>query len=392
MTTASDLLSVVVGFDDGPQDVTEFMQSGTIRRGRSRMVGDFDPGTSTIVLHNEQRRLDPEFPGLDPGAWGQVRPGLSVDVFYDTSTQLFGGHLKPTGHDYTDKGAPSATLTAQDALAALAQRRFAEWQTVPGQRAGARMTAALARSEVDWSGSTSFDIGVMLLGGDLATSGQVVRDYFRLLARTEAGRFFASRDNTLTFRQVNRASTAAVVAEFTDDPTDHTKILMWTPVVSYGDQWYTQVNATRAGGVKQTRSSDSTIRDLHGGGFLPLDLDGLLMSDDFMTANLCGYLLALHETLVSSITQLRVEMDALDPTDAATVAGLEINDLVAPTWTPPGADESTTQTLAIEGISDSWSQTQPWVRTLTLSRAIGAQGWVVGDATLGQVGIGVSGL
>lgn len=393
--TASDLLTVLLDFDGAEENVTEFMQGGSIRRGRSQMTGAFNPGRLTLPLRTEGGEFIPPFPGADPGAFGIIHPGQAVRVFCgdpdDAGVQIYGGNVDDWDPNWENKGAPVNTLTALDALSILAGRKTSGWQTTPGQRIGARLTAMLARPEVDWSGATSFDTGVMNLQGDLVAAATNCRDYARLLERTDGGRFFASRTNALVYKQVNLAAIPSPALTFVDTAPSPGEARIFGLQLAYGsDEWYTQVNVTRAGGVKQTASSTSDITDLHAGGFRPFDLDGLLLTFDGASMNLAQYWLALLEQLVTTVSGLRIEMDALPEDLVPIVAALDIGDRVETTWTP--ITDEVTQLLAIEGIEDTWSQRSPWVRLLRLSKAVGLQSWVIGDNPLGTIGSGVLGL
>src|SRR5688572_7421068 len=239
-----DAVQVLLTFDDPAAnvDITCYIRYGDVNRQR-QIGGPTRAGTCTITLENRERLFDPPWPGATPGTFGWIRPGQRVQVFYDTE-QVFDGHVDDWDHDYPINDLPTATLEASDALARLRQRKFAEWQTTPGQRVGPRMTAALARPEVDWTGATNFDAGAMTLQGDLVLAGTDVVSYFQQLERTDGGRFFASRTNELTYRQVNLASTPTSVATFTDDqPNCGTSRIS----ARYGsEEWYTQVNATQS--------------------------------------------------------------------------------------------------------------------------------------------------
>jgi hypothetical protein len=399
-----DAVQVLLTFDDPPADVdvTCYIRAGDILRQR-QIGGPTRAGQCSITLKNDERLFDPPWPGATPGTFGWIRPGQRVQVFYD-SVQVFDGHVDDWDYDWPVNDLPTATLEASDALARLRQRKFTEWQTTSGQRIGPRMTAALARPEVDWTGSTNFDDGAMNLVGDLVPAGTDVVSYFQQLERTDGGRFFASRTNELRYRQVNLASTPSSVMTFTDDqPGCGINRFM----VGYGsEEWYTQVNAKRTwnvatltgdppvagsttlNGVTQTASSGSAIADLHGGGYRPLDLNNLLMKIDAGAMNLAEYNLSLFQDVTPVISELRCILDEMVDADALDVVALEYGDRIDVEWTPTGSGQAVDQTLAVEGFHDVFSQTT-WRRTISTSRLIGLPSWIIGTS---QIGTGVLGL
>lgn len=384
-----DAVKVLLTFDDpaADVDVSCYVRSGVVNRQR-QVGGPTRAGTLDLTLKNDERIFDPPWPGTTPGVFGSIRPGQRVQVFYDTQ-QVFDGHVDDWDHDWPVNDLATATLEASDALARVRQRKFAEWQTTSGQRIAARMTAALARPEVDWTGSTNFDDGAMNLQGDLVPAGLDVLAYFQQLERTDGGRFFASRENVLTYRQLNQSSTPSTVYTFADTAPD---CGLQRFVVGYGsEEWYTQVNATRRGGTTQTASSDSAITDLHGGGYRPLNRTDLLMKIDAGALNLAQYELSMFEDPTPVVNELRVVMDELDDADALTVASLELGDRVAVDWTPTGSGDDVEQTLAVEGLNDVFTQ-RLWTRTIRTSRLIGLPSWVIGNDPLGKIGTGVLGI
>lgn len=387
-----DAAKVLITFDDpaADVDVTAYLRVGDLVRSR-RVGGPTGAGRFTATLANPTRLFDPPWPGATPGAFGSIRPGQRVQVFYDTA-QVFDGYIDDWDHDWPRGGLPTATFEASDPLARLAERKFAEWQTIPGQRVGARLTSALARPEVDWTGATSFDQGAMTLHGDLVPAGTNVLSYIQQLERTDGGRFFATRTGGLAYRQLNLAATPTVVATFTDGASDIDGIQGL--VVGYGSEdWYTQVNATRVDGVTQTSSSASVITDLHGGGYRAHNLDNLLMKTDAGAMNLAEYTRSMFEVTTPVITELRCALDTLPVhADALVVAGLEFGDRIAVEWTPTGSGDPADQTLAVEGLRDRFvgeRGIREWVRTISTSRLIGLPSWIIGTS---QIGTGVLGL
>jgi hypothetical protein len=81
-------------------------------------------------------------------------------------------------------------------------------------------------------------------------------------------------------------------------------------------------------------------------------------------------------------------LDDLSDADGLAVASLEFGDQVEVEWTPTGTGDPADQTLAVEGLSDRFTPAL-WTRTISLSRLVGLQGWVIGTS---QIGTGVLGL
>lgn len=413
-----DVLTVLLSFDDpaADVDVTDFVVQGGDRRGRSRELDDFNAGTCTITLENDSRDFDPPFANSEDflttdaddllltdtdvplttgesistsgGTYGTIRAGQRVQVQFDGES-VFDGWVDDWDHDWESSRIPTATLKASDALGRLGRRKFNEWTTTASQRVGARLTAALARPEVDWSGSTDFDVGAMNLQGDVVAQDTNALNYAQLLARTDGGRFFASRTNELTFRGVNLTTVPGVSVAFRDDDTG---IDFYGIEVRYGSElWYTEVSVERVGGIRQTKTSSSLIRDLHGGGTIPLPRTGLLMTTNAAADNLAVYLLALLEQQQAVISALRVNMMTISDADAIAVAQLEMGSVITVNWTPTAAGDAVIQSLIVEGIHDDFDRSN-WTRRLQVSNAVGIQTFVLDDPVLGILDVSPLGL
>jgi hypothetical protein len=387
-----DALQVILTFDTaGDVDVTSYVRSGTVNRQR-QVGGPTRAGQSSLVFKNGTRVFDPPWPGGTPAAFGDIRPGQRTQIFWDTE-QVFEGHGDDWDHNWARNEMSTATLKSSDALGQLAQREFAEWLTTGGQRIDERLTEAFARPEVDWTGTTDFDWGPILLQDDFLADGSPVLPYVHLLERTDGGRFFASRENVLTYRSLNLATAAVTAVTFTDNPavTSGVRCIFEIGVAYDSEEWYTQVNVTRDNGDIQTASSDPAITALHEGGYKPLDIENLLMATDAAAMNLAEYKLSVHEEVVPYVSSLRCRLDGLSDADGLAVAGLEIGDQVVVAWTPTSSGALVTQTLAVEGIADKFDRYGEfaWDRTLTLSRLIGLPSWIIGTS---QIGTGVLGI
>lgn len=383
---ANDALRVAVWFDGVETDITERVTTVNVRRGRANATAEIESGKCQVTFLNIDRALDPPWPGGSPGPLGAISPGQQLQVTWN-GTAVFTGHIDDWSHTYPTARAPAmASCTASDALARLAQRSIIEWFPQSGQRPGARLASLLAHPDVAWSGPSSFQKGAMALHGAPVRNTDAL-SYARLVARSDGGRFFAAADNTLTYRGVNQASLPGATLTFSDGPGGVHG--MNAVDVTYGSQeWYTQVNVTSIGGVTQTAQSDSSITDLHNGGFRPYNLPGLLMRTDAGARNLAQYLLSVFESLEPWVSSLECRIDRLSDVQGAAVMGLEIGDRVATDWTPTGAGGPADQTLAVEGVADTYVPNL-WTRTLALSRLIGVEGWVVGTS---QIGTGTLGL
>ena len=119
---------IEIGFDDGPYvsepawtDVTEYVRSVTVRRGRSDDLSPF-VGTATVELDNRDRRFDPFNTSSVYNGKLVPRRQIRIRAAAGTSTYpVFRGYVAGWPVSYTDAGFDSTvTVECFDALAFLA--------------------------------------------------------------------------------------------------------------------------------------------------------------------------------------------------------------------------------------------------------------------------------
>ena len=103
--------------------------------------------------------------------------------------------------------------------------------------------------------------------------------------------------------------------------------------------------------VAQTATDAAAITANPNLGVRQLTIGGLLLAADHQSMNMAEYLVDKYSTATSIVTSLTVILDGLSTADRATVAALDIADIVALAWTPTGTGSATTQTSVIEGVT-----------------------------------------
>jgi hypothetical protein len=120
------------------QDVTQYLRSVSVRRGRSRRLDKFQTGTATIALDNTGRVFDPEYAG-SPYV-GQIQPRRPIQVT-DGVNFLFVGLIEDWNLDYSLNRDSIATALCVDGFTLLASSELAGFTasaTLPGARISAR--------------------------------------------------------------------------------------------------------------------------------------------------------------------------------------------------------------------------------------------------------------
>jgi hypothetical protein len=158
------------------QDVTQYVRSLNIRRGRSRRLDKFQTGTAAITLDNTGRVFDPAYAG-SPYV-GQVKPRRPIQIV-DGTNYLFTGLIEDWNLDYSLNRDSVATALCTDSFTLLASSELAAFTAV-SQLPGDRINAILDRAEVSWpAGARDIQDGSQLLQADTVDEGVVVLNYLQ---------------------------------------------------------------------------------------------------------------------------------------------------------------------------------------------------------------------
>ena len=122
-------------------------------------------------------------------------------------------------------------------------------------------------------------------------------------------------------------------------------------------------------------------------GVRALSLTGLLVNSDIQSESMAEYLLGIYKDPAARVSSVTVKCHGLDPVDAATVAELEIGDLVRVVWTPLGVGDPIDETLVVEGV-DHAITVDSHVVTLRVAPAAQSGVFILDDAVWGVVDTG----
>ena len=369
--------TAVLGGDLGT-DITGDANSISFRRGRpSQLFEVIDAATGSVQLNNEARTYDPLYAAGT--YYGKIKPGLRVTVTSNGIT-TFEAKAADWNLDYQVSGRSIAILELEDALAVLGRQEFNEWTTTASQTGGTRYTDVLNRPEVAWTGGArSLDTGISVLQADLVTWGSNVLNYCQLVAQSDLGYFFASRDGLITFRDrhANIGSVAAVA--FADDGTG---ILFQGVASAFGAEvYYTKVIVDRATGIAQSYTTASATTD----GIRSLLISGTLQDTDAQAADMATFLANVYSTGDTRISMLRIALDdtILTAAQITQVLQLDITSLVSVKFTPNAVGAAISQTCVVQGIDhDIVSSVEHWV-TLWLTKLDQTNPFILDDPTYG---------
>ena len=340
-----------------PVDITSMVQNVAIRRGRTRILDEFEAGTATISLIDTDGTFDP-----DNGPYaGQLLPLRQVRVkatYGGTDYFLFSGFVDDIQYDY-DVGADVAyvTLACTDTFRLLALDTIS---TVTGATAGQDTGSRIEDifSTVVWPNSLiDIDTGDSTLQNDPGTTRSVL-EAIQTATSSELGAFYMEGDGIARF--VSRRNTikaaAATPLVFDDDGTD----ISYSGISLAIDDTLlaNDVTVQNEGGTPQNVSDSTSIDEFF---TRSLSRTGLLLQSDSEALEQAQSILAARKT-----PQLRIDSITLQLADgnAARTSAALTTDFYTPITinrTQPNGNKIT-RTLIVQGIShdirpDAWATT-----------------------------------
>lgn len=346
-------------------EVTEDVRSVTVRRGRSRQLEQFQAGAATVELRNDQRKYDPAAGTAIAPFGASMRPRKQI-VVEANGQRMFTGVVDDWDLVYSLNNDHVASVSATDDFVFLASQ-ILDTFTTTSQTTGQRIEALLARPEISFPGATDIQTGIATLQGDTVSDGSQdnLLTYMQKVEIAEPGALFMSKAGALTFRQRTDLQRATSVA-FTDTGVG----VPFTGIqVAYGaEEMRNRATISILNGGTVTSSSQSSI-DAYG----PIDfsLSDSLLADTTQAQALADWLVNTYAEPLLRVDQLEVNLAGLTTTQANSVLGLELGDVVEVRFTPSGIGNQIVAFAGIDSIDHSIRPAEHIVR-FDLSQLIAA--------------------
>ncbi len=379
---------------DAPADVVDVSNIAirvNIRRGRNRILNNFEAGTATVVLEDENGDWNPQnvsgpyygklLPLRKIRIWADYDDGSGLDRYY-----LYSGYI--TSYDNSFRlgvdEISSVTLQCVDAFRLFQNVNITTVAgTSAGQTTGARIENLLNLASYP-SSQRIIDTGDSTVQADPATARTLLAAC-QTIEQTELGGFFIDPEGSAVFLSRSTVSEKAdqTPLMFNDDGTN---IAYQSIDFAYDDtQIFNDITITRLNGSPQAVQSTSSIESffIHSGA-----RSDLLMETDADALDQASMLLNARENAL-----LRIDSIGLNLMDSNAsnriVAGLESDLFTLINVTKTGQAASTfTLELFVQGINhditpNTWQTTfltaEPIIQSFILDSAI--QGLL--DGTVG---------
>jgi hypothetical protein len=344
-TTKGLLNSVYVLGGDVLTDVTNYVASVSVNRGKSRELDRYTAGNASVTLHNDSRIFDP----FNTGGiyYGQILPRKPIVIETD-GDRVFTGFIDDWDLTYDISGKSFASVSAIDGFMRLSAAELDTFTTT-SQLSSDRVTAILNRPEVAWPiANRSIETGLTTLQADTVAENTNALQYLQLVDTTENGQLFMSRSGAVTFK--NRAFNPSFISTvvFADDATANAIRYSNIGVMYGSENLYNRVAVTRNGGTTQVADS-TTSQDAYG--VASFSIDGLLLTSDTEALNLASYLVGLYDEPELRINEVTVNLHDKTPEQVDKICLLEIADVVQVIFTPNQIGSPINQYAMVTGIS-----------------------------------------
>ena len=349
------------------EDVSQYLRSVQVRRGRSNALEKFEAGNAVVTLDNRLRLFDPTAgTAISPYA-PSLKPRKEI-VIEVNGLRAFTGQIEDWDLTYNLDGDSLAAAKAADGFALLSQQLISP-HTATAQATGARVSAILNRSEINWpSVRRDIDTGRSTLvadpiGGTVDPNPVNALAYLQTVETDEFGALFIGKDGFLTFRQRTDLQTATSII-FADD---NSGIAFSGIQIEYGTEQLrnrVQVERLNAGTATANNTTSQTSY-----GITAYRIVDSLLSTAAQAQDLADFLVNLYGEPQLLVTSVEVILDGLSLAQQNQILGLELGDVVGVVFTPNKVGSAINRVVAIDAITHDVSPSRHIV-TFDLSQTV----------------------
>jgi hypothetical protein len=367
-------------------DVSNVVDSVSTRRGRSATADEFQTGTLTLRIVDQNGDFNPQNPSSPYFGFLTPMRKVSISATYAGSTYaMFSGFIT-SYTTTTPRNANDVVYTTISAVDATRLAQNAQISTVTGATAGdlsgTRINQIL--NTISWPASMrDVDAGLTTLQADPGTARTALAA-LQTATNSEYGAIYVDASGSWTFqdRTVTVASVAATPVVFNDNGSD---ISYFNAIWRTDDTLiFNQANITRTGGTVQNATDAASVEKYFAHTYNQQDL--LMQTDAVALDYARAYVASRAET---SVRCDAIELDLYtDNYAAGTVAALDLDffDPVTITTNQPGSS-TLTKTLQVFGVAHSVTPNK-WRTTFTTLEPV-IDGFILNSDRYGILGTNV---
>ena len=330
-------------------DITQYVLSVNINRGRSRELERFNTGTVSVTLNNRNRYFDPLV--TSSPFYGYLVPRIGISIL-SAGQLIFDGYVQDWNYSYDVSGESTANVTGADFFVYLAQMSLTGGVQT-SELSGTRLSKLFVSPKDPGivyppiTPAYSLDNGYRTLQADTITAGTNALEYAQLVEKTEGGYFFVNRSGTIKFVKSRGIYNNNI--SFTDSGTSNATNFPYQSIeVVYGSELlYNDVTLTRVGGSSANVIKQSSIDRF---GRIVYSDDNYLNNSNSDTAKQAYLLAAKYAEPEYRFESVTVMLNPLTVSQQQTVLSLELATIVRVTFKPNQTGSSITKTVRIIGI------------------------------------------
>jgi len=347
-------------------DITDRLISASTSRGKNQALDRIDAGQLNIVLDNFDRLFDPLYE--EGFYYSQLIPGKEIRISCNGFPVIY-GFVDDLDIAYEPGNRSVVSFQAADGLSDLTTNNLPEvFPTV--ELSGARVTRILDLPEVSWpTDKRSIDAGNSFMSDTDISEGTQAVAYLQLIATSEAGEVFVSKDGTLVFKARN-SPPGVIDIIFTDEGSipGYTTVPFAELGVVYGtEELYNRIVLSNNFPLFPDEATAEDTQSQLVYGPRSYTVNGLLNNDADDLQFLADFLLARFKEPQYRFSNLSVILDVLSESQQNQVLGLEIGDIAQVRFTPSGIPPAIEQYVRVIGISHDWQNNEKRIN-LSLER------------------------
>ena len=323
-------------------DLTSYVMSVNIKRGRQRQLDQFNAGTAQVMFNNNSRILDPLNASSPYYPWILPRSPIIINA---NGVPIYTGFVQDWNLDYGLANQDRMVAVCVDNFGTLANQILNAF-TPSAETSGNRINTALDRPEINYQGARSIGTGSSTLGAYAVSQDTNLLNYLQLVNTSEQGYLYNSASGTLTFKGRSSVLNPVAGATFTSDGTD---LPMMSLINQFGDELlYNYIVTQSPAGAAQTNSNATSIALYQSQNY---NLLNLLNSTTTEVNGLGAYLLGKYMNPVLRFTGLSTQLAALTSDQWSIILNIDLTSIVSVKKTfNTGTPASETQTLIVSGI------------------------------------------
>ncbi len=362
-------------------DITDRLVTAQVRRGKSQALDRIDAGVVSVTVDNSDRTFDPLY---ENGPYfGQLIPRRSVRVS-SNGLPVFVGFIDDFDIQYEPGVQSVVRIDASDALSVLTSAGLEEF-TPDSELSGARINTVLDRPEIDWPAELrDIDAGNSTMLDTDVSEGTPALTYMQLVANSEFGTLFLSKDGKITFRERNAVPNIPDLV-FSDEVVAgvYTGIQFADVNIVYGSEnLYNRIILENADIFpEEAYAEDATSQAVYGP--RTLSQTGLLIQEPEQLQFLADFFLARYKEPQYRFETVTVVLDTLTTINQDKVLDLEIGDIVLVRFEPSDIPPAIEQYVRIIGINHDWT---PGSKNISFAlERLDFAVFILDDAVLGQL-------